>query len=294
MSIRALALDAVVKRVLARGGRPDVEATIDRRRAEGPPVPAAVPRAVAKRFVVRTRVTAGSPVVTLARRDGAARRVVVFLAGGGYAHPISSAHWNAVAHYAAAADIDAVVPLYEVVPFGDASRAHAFVARVLAETIAERGAGDVYLAGDSAGGGLALGVLQRNPEGVRAAVLLNPWLDVEFAHPAADALERWDAILDGVELRRWGRAWAAGLPTSDPVVSPLRGRFDGLPPVHIVTGGRDLLLPQALDAHRLLAAAGNTGRLSYAPDANHAVGLSGPATPESRRVRDEVVRVLRS
>ncbi|WP_082008178.1 alpha/beta hydrolase fold domain-containing protein [Microbacterium mangrovi] len=294
MSIRALAMDAIVKRVIARSGKQDVAAEIARRRADGPPAPAAVPASVAKRFGVSETRVAGSRVVTLRRRDARPGRALVFLAGGGYAHPISSSHWKAVAQVATAAGVDAVVPLYEVIPVGDATRAQAFVAEVLAETIAERGAGAVYLAGDSAGGGLALSVLQHHPEGVRAAILLSPWLDVELAHPAAAVLQTWDAILDPDELRRWGRAWAADLPTSDPAVSPLNGRFDALPPVHVVSGGRDLLLPQALDAYRLLQRAGNTGTFTYAPDANHAVGLSRSATPEAKRVHDEVVRILRS
>ncbi len=199
-----------------------------------------------------------------------------------------------MAQYAASARLDAIVPLYEVVPYGDATRAREFVTEVLSETIAQRGAGAVYLAGDSAGGGLALSVLQRQPEGVRAAVLLSPWLDVRLAHPAGEVLESWDAILDVAELRDWGRAWAAELSTSDPMVSPIHGRFEGLPPVHVVSGGRDLLLPQALDAYRLLQRAGNAGRFVYSPDANHAVGLSRSATPEAKRVHDEVVRILRS
>ena len=294
MSIRALAMDAIVKRLIARSGNADVSAEIARRYAQGPPAPAAVPPSVQKRFHVSEERVAGSPVVTLRRRDASRGRAVIFLAGGGYAHPISSAHWQAVAQYATDAEIDAVVPLYDVAPFGDASRAHRFVARVLEDQIAQRGAGELYLAGDSAGGGLALSVLQRHPEGIRAAILLSPWLDVELEHPAADVLERWDAILDPVELRQWGSAWAADLPTSDPAVSPIHGRLVGLPPVHLVSGGRDLLLPQALDAYGRLRKAGNAGSLTYSPDANHAVGLSGSATPEAKRVRDEVVRVLRS
>ncbi|MGN6160803.1 MAG: alpha/beta fold hydrolase [Marmoricola sp.] len=294
MSIRALAMDAIVKRVVAHGGTQDVADEVARRRAEGTPAPAAIPAAVQKRFHVSEAQVAGSTVVTLRHRGTPRGRAVVFLAGGGYALPISSAHWNAVAQFATAARIDAVVPLYEVAPVGDASRAHELVSHVLADTIAQRGAGEVYLVGDSAGGGLALSVLQRHPEGVRAAILLSPWLDVEFTHPAAEVLESWDAILDPAELRQWGRIWAADLPTSDSIVSPLRGRFEGLPPVHLVSGGRDLLLPQALDAYRLLREAGNTGGFTYAPDANHAVGLSRSATPEAKRVHDDVVRILRS
>ena len=294
MSIRALALDAIVERVISRGSTQDVTAEIARRHAEGAPAPAPVPASVAKRFVVGEARVAGSRVVTLRRREAPPGRAVVFLPGGGYAHPVSTAHWIAVAQYALAAGIDAVVPLYEVVPVGDAARAHGFVAQVLDETIAERGAEQVYLAGDSAGGGLALSVLQRRPEGVRAAVLLNPWLDVELAHPAVPALERWDVILDPVELRLWGHAWAGELSTSDPAVSPLHGGFGGLPPVHVVTGGRDALLTQALDAHRLLHLAGNAGTLVYSPDANHAVGLMRSATPEAKRAFDHVVHILRS
>lgn len=294
MSIRALAIDAIVKRAIARGGKPDVAAEIVRRHADGPPAAAAVQPSVARRFNVTEATMNGSPVLTLSRRNADGGRALVFLAGGGYAHPISPAHWRAVTQFAAAARVDAVVPLYEVAPRGDATRAHDLVAQVLTETIAQRGAGEVYLAGDSAGGGLALSVLQRNPVGVRAAILLSPWLDVELAHPATDVLETWDAILDPTELRQWGRAWAGPLSTSDPAVSPIHGRFDCLPPVHVVTGGRDLLLPQALDAYRLLKQEGNTGTFTYAPDANHNVGLLGSATPESKRVRDEIIRILRS
>lgn len=108
MSIRALAMDAIVKRVIACGGTQDVAVEIARRHAEGPPVPAAVPPSVVKRFRVSEERVAGSRVVTLRRRDATSGRALVFLAGGGYAHPIATAHWKAVARFAAAAGVDAV------------------------------------------------------------------------------------------------------------------------------------------------------------------------------------------
>ncbi|WP_181905837.1 alpha/beta hydrolase [Microbacterium bovistercoris] len=217
---------------------------------------------------------------------------MVFLPGGGYAQPISASHWRTVARLARAAGIDAIVPLYEVAPAGDAERAHRFVSEVLGQAVSEYGRGDVVLAGDSAGAGLALAVLQRHPDEAAAAVLLNPWLDVEISHPAAAVLEDWDVILRSDGLRKWGKAWAGSLSTSDPAVSPIHGRFDDLPPVHLITGARDLLMPDALDAHRLLRAAGNRGTLTYAPDANHAVGHLGSATPEGRRAQNAIVAVL--
>lgn len=292
MSLRALALDGVLKRTSSHSGVNGVHAEVERRRREGSPAPAPVPARVSARFTITETVVEGSRVVRLENPSRARARAMVFVPGGGYAHPISASHWTTVARLARAAGIDAIVPLYEVAPAGDAERAHRLMSEVLTDAVARYGRGDVIVAGDSAGAGLALAVLQRQLGLAAAAVLLNPWLDVEIGHPAASVLEEWDVILRVDELRAWGKAWAGGLSTSDPAVSPLRGSFGGLPPVHLVTGGRDLLLPDSLDAYRLLRAAGNTGTLTYAPDANHAVGHMGPATSESGRAHRAVVAAL--
>lgn len=292
MSLRALALDGVLKRVMRRRGSSAVSEEMERRRRSGVPAPALVPPRVSATFSVTETVVQGSRVVRLGNPACVRARALVFLPGGGYANPISPAHWTTVARLARAAGIDAIVPLYEVAPAGDAERAHRFMREVLAAAVEEYGRGEVILAGDSAGAGLALSVLQRHPGMAGSAVLLSPWLDVEVSHPAASVLEGWDVILRVDELREWGKVWAGPLPTSDPAVSPLRGSFDDLPPVHLITGGRDLLLPDALEAHRLLRAAGNRGTLTYAPDANHASGLMGPATPESKRAQKVIVSVL--
>lgn len=292
MSIRALALESILRRVVSSSSS-NVDDEIARRRVGGVPAPAEIPAAVRKRWRLQRRTVGGSWVVTLCHAKPSARSLV-FLVGGGYAHPITSSHWTAAARWARLAGVDVVVPLYEVAPAGDVHRAHALVAEVLAAEIARRGPGAVFLAGDSAGAGLALSVLQKHPDGVAGAVLLSPWVDVELNHPASTAMEHWDVILHVDELREWGRAWAAGVPTADPLVSPLNGSFAGLPPVHIVTGGRDLLLPDALETYRRLRDAGNRATLTYEPDGNHAVGLMGNATPESARVLRAVLAALRA
>lgn len=294
MSVRALVLDSVLKRAGAREESRSVADEIERRRREGAPRPAPVPARLSSRFVVTDTLVQGSKVVRLGNRSRTLPRAVVFLPGGAYAHPISSFHWTAIARLARAAGIDAIVPLYEIVPEGDASRAHRLVSEVLSTAVDEYGPHNVVLAGDSAGAGLALSVLQRDPHSVAAAVLISPWLDVDLAHPAAAVLEEWDAILHVDELRQWGAAWAGQLSTADPMVSPLRGRFEALPPVHVVTGGRDLLMSDALDVYRLLRRAGNSAALTYAPDGNHAVGLTGTATPEARRAQHAIVAALKS
>ncbi|MFE6254752.1 alpha/beta hydrolase [Agromyces sp. NPDC057865] len=235
----------------------------------------------------------GCKVVTLRHRSPGHRRAFVFLPGGGYANPITASHWRPVSRLSRAAGVDAVVPLYRVSPEGTAEQALALLEEVLADLIAERGE-EVLLGGDSAGAGLALATAQRHPHGVRAVVLLNPWLDAALAHPATSAVAPWDVILDLRDLRQWAAVWADGLPTTDAMVSPMNGPCMGLPPVHILTGGRDAFLPDAFELHRRLVVAGNSGTLMYSPDGNHADGLISPATPEGRNAHDAVVRWLQT
>jgi len=294
VSVRALAIDRLIHR-LNRPSPRSVPEEVQHRRSHGSPRPALVPSATARKFSVETTLVQDCHVVTLRHRvPGHGRRAFVFLPGGGYANPITTSHWHAISRLIRAAGVDAVVPLYRVSPEGTAEQALALLEEVLAVVIAERGNDEVLLGGDSAGAGLALAAVQRHPRGVRAVVLLNPWLDADLAHPATSAVAPWDVILDLDELRQWAAIWADGRPTADATISPINGPVAGLPPVHILTGGRDAFLPDAFDLHRRLLRAGNSGTLMYSPDGNHAVGLIGPVTPEGRMAHDAVVRWLRA
>src|SRR6478735_7347868 len=145
MSVRALVLDGVLKRTISHGDSSGVRDEIARRRREGGPVASPVPARVASEFTVTETVVQGSRVVRLGNPARTRARTMIFLPGGGYAHPISASHWTTVARLARAAGIDAIVPLYEVAPAGDADRAHRFVREVLAAAVAEYGRGEVIL-----------------------------------------------------------------------------------------------------------------------------------------------------
>lgn len=283
MSIRAVLLDRVLRAVLRRSSR-SVADEIAYRRAAGAPQAAPIPAGVRRRFDVEETSVLGARVVRLRRRAPRSTRILVYLHGGGYAQPVTASHWRAVARYMRAIDADAILPLYRLAPIGSASQAHELMDEVVRTLPAPGPDAVVALAGDSSGAGLALAAAQRHPAAFTAAVLLNPWVDVECADPSLSALAGSDVILRIDELRAWGRVWAGELSTRDARVSPLDGRLQGLPPIHIVTGGRDLLLPDALRLQRRLRAAGNIGELHYAPDGNHAVGLTGAGTPEGRDV----------
>jgi len=294
MSVRALAFDRILRKAIKSSTPAQAEQELRRRLGSGTPEPAPVPAAVRRRCLIRREQRGGRPVVRLLPRPRAPHGTLVFLHGGGFAQPISAGHWRLAERVVRKAGLQVVVPLYALAPEGTARTAVSFTQQQLIDICSERGSGAVSLAGDSAGAGLALASALSDdlPDRLRQVLLLSPWVDLTMSNPAIAALAPYDVILNPGELAVWARAWAGALPLDDPRVSPLHGDLRGLPPVHIVTGGRDVLMPDALRLHRKLRAAGNGGSLLYAPDANHAVGLMGAVVPEGRRAWQWIAHLL--
>lgn len=231
----------------------------------------------------------GFPVVVVHPDGGAAEGagVTVYLHGGAYVSEIVTQHWELVGRLADRTGRPVHVPLYGLAPDHVAAEAVAFARGVVAK-LAASGA-RVHLAGDSAGGGLALLVAQQ-ADGVERACLVGvsvmaPWLDLAVANPEIPAVERDDPWLSAAGLRPIAAAWADGVALQDPAVSPLFGDLSALPPVAVWVGTRDITLPDC----RLLRdrLAGTPGfRYTELEGAVHVYPLL--PVPEGRRARAEI------
>lgn len=113
--------------------------------------------------------------------------------------------------------------------------------------------GPVDLAGDSAGGGLALVLLQRLRDlGLpmpHRSVLLSPWVDLVLDDPETLSEAPRDPVLSLLGLRGAARLYAGERDLADPWLSPLNGDLRGLGPMQAWVGTREMFLPQC----RLLA-----------------------------------------
>lgn len=111
---------------------------------------------------------------------------------------------------------------------------------------------DIVIAGDSAGGNLALATLlrlkrERTPLPV-CAVLLSPFLDLTLSGDSILANARRDPLFTlafGVGIRRF---YAKPVELLNPEVSPLFGDFAGLPPMLLQVGSSEVLLDDATRA----------------------------------------------
>jgi len=163
-----------------------------------------------------------------------------------------------------------------------------------------RADGPVILAGDSAGGGLALATAlalrEAGDPAPAALVLLSPWVDLVTPEPRPPA-PPGEAMLDWAWIDACARHYAGGggagpdgAPASihHPLVSPLRADLRGLPPVLIQAGTDELLHDQALALHGALRAAGVDVRCEITPRRWHVFQLHANALPSADAAIDRV------
>jgi acetyl esterase/lipase len=186
------------------------------------------------------------------------------------------------------------VPHYGLAPRHTHREAYPFLATVYRELLRDVDAPAVTLAGDSAGGGLALGLAQTLAEAdlpqPGRLVLLSPWLDLTIGNPDVPAVEAHDPWLASVGLRLAGEAWAGGDDPTQPRLSPLNGPLAGLPPLHVFVGTHEICLPDVLELGEKAAAAGTSVDVVVCEGAVHVYPLV-PA-PEGRAAARRIVQLV--
>ena len=119
--------------------------------------------------------------------------------------------------------------------------------------------GDIVLAGDSAGGNLALVLCLKLREAGRglpgALLLMSPWTDMTASGESLRGRAGIDPVLTPEYMYAVREAYAGGLDPSACLLSPLFADFAGFPPALIQVGTHEILYSDAERlAERMLAA----------------------------------------
>ncbi len=236
----------------------------------------------------------GVPALWAIPKMCAEDRVVLCLHGGGYVTGSMYTHRKVYSHLAKAIGCRALILHYRrapenvhPAPVDDAVTAYQWL---LDQGIKP---GRIALAGDSAGGALAITMLlrarERNLPIPAATISLSPWVDIEItgetlvSNREKDALARQE-ILEVMATTFLGE----GGDRKDPLANPLYADLRGLPPVYIQAGGDEALLD---DGRRLAERARKAGvdvRLEVFPGMQHVFQFSAGHAPEA----DEAIRKL--
>ncbi len=156
--------------------------------------------------------------------------------------------------------------------------------------------GPIYVAGDSAGGGLALALMlnlrDHKEHGPDAACLFSPWTDLAATGASVKTNRDRDPVLafDNVQMIAAAYAGEAGLRT--PLISPLYGDLAGLPPMLVFVGDTEILLDDAKRVVERARSAGVFVELRIFPDMPHVWPGLNVILPEGRQALDEAAAFL--
>ncbi len=121
------------------------------------------------------------------------------------------------------------------------------------------GARDIIVAGDSAGGNLALALVLKLKEEKRllprGLVLLSPWTDLTCSGQSFQKYKERDPVLSPEYLYQIRESYAGGQDYSNPLISPLFGDMTGFPPTYIQVGENEILYSDAIRLHKKLVEA---------------------------------------
>ena len=118
----------------------------------------------------------------------------------------------------------------------------------------------IILAGDSAGGGIAVAALLKlrddkapQPAG---AVLMSPWLDLECTGKSHETQAKNDPMVVPQALREFGIMYATKEQLRNPLTSPLYADLKGLPPIFIQVSDSEVLYDDTTRFEKKLKEAG--------------------------------------
>lgn len=237
---------------------------------------------------------AGRPAERVSVGASQRPRAVLYLHGGGYVLGAPKMY-RALAGYLALASGAVVYTLdYRLAPEHPYPAALDDAVAAFRELATSGGypPAQLAVAGDSAGGGLAVGVARAATDaGLRpgALVLLSPWTD-----PADEDMPERDFVVN----KKWGRASAAlycgDADPADPGYAPMHARLDGLPPTLIHVGAREVLNAQIKRFAARSAAAGVDVRLREFPTLWHSGHMDAGLLREATEAVNAVGAFLRT
>ena len=149
------------------------------------------------------------------------------------------------------------------------------------------------MAGDSAGGGLALSLLLalRNAQEPMpaAAIGLSPWTDLVLPAPLLRRVAHEESqVLEALEIHNWGALYAHHLPLTHPMVSPVNADLHGLPPLLIQISDAEVLGDDVMRFAAKAQAAGVPITLQVFEGLVHWWHLFWRFVPEARQALDQV------
>lgn len=227
-------------------------------------------------------------------KESPSKWIIIQLHGGGYIGGLKNSYRNLAGLYSEAGSGATVLTLdYRIAPenvfpaaLEDAMDAYEWV---LSKGYSEE---NVILAGDSAGGGLALGLchfLKDNGRKLpKAVVAMSPWADLTGSGPSYTDNVEIDPVFGSRPEAVIGSAYIGDESAENPYISPMFGDFTGFPKLLIQVGTDEMLLSDSQSVRDKAGEAGVSVEYTEYQGMFHVFQLAGKLMPESKAAWEQI------
>ena len=173
------------------------------------------------------------------------QKYIIYFHGGSYVAEATQNHWDFLENIVKDTGYTVIMPDYPLTPKYHYQDVYNMVEPLYKEIVETVGSENVILMGDSAGGGLALGLYEKMAEETVVlpvkTILISPWLDIRLENKNIQEIEKRDTILNKEALRLAGIAYAGNDGINRYLVNPIDGDVSTLQNIKIFIGTDDIL-----------------------------------------------------
>ena len=210
---------------------------------------------------LETKKYHGRNIFVITPKEGATNNLkMLYFHGGAYIAEASKYHWDFLEKLIKDTGITIIMPDYPLTPKYNYKDVFEMVVPLYKEIIQKVDTEELILAGDSAGGGISLALLERakeeNLKMPKKTLLISPWLDVRLKNEKIGEVQKVDKELNKESLILAGISYASEDGINSYLVNPIEGNLKGLENIVVFTGTYDILNP---DVHILDEKANSVG-----------------------------------
>ncbi len=176
--------------------------------------------------------------------------ILMYLHGGGYSFGSIDSHRGLATNIAHISHTKTLLVDYRLAPEHPYPAALDDAITVYHWLLEHHGSKNIFIGGDSAGGGLTLALLlalrDKKVSLPAGAVCLSPWTDLTCSNPSSEKNIRKDFLVLPQALKHCASLYYGSQNPMNPFMSPLYGDLKGLPPLLIQVGSDEMLLDDSL------------------------------------------------
>lgn len=225
--------------------------------------------------------------------DQNAQHTLLYLHGGGYVMGSIETHRSMVKKLCAFAGIRGLIVDYRLAPehpypaaIEDAEEAYDFMIEL---GIAPE---NMLLAGDSAGGGLSLALMQKLREHKKAqpkaVALLSPWTDLTASGRSHKERAERDPMIDVEKIPNAIDWYCPNQDKTNPLISPLFADLTGFPPMFVQVGTEEVLYDDSTRLVENAKKANVEAELQVWEDMPHVHQIAHGFVPEAKQALREI------